>query len=212
MQPDLARFINDDENAELDESLVDPDPFRQFEKWFNMATETVSYEPNAMALATCGSNGIPSVRIVLLKEFENGYFVFYTNYESNKAIQIEQNPRASLLFWWPQLERQIRIEGKLYRCPTSESNHYFSSRPVQSRIAAIVSPQSRVIPSRDYLDQRFMKMLSMNQAEHVRPANWGGYRLEPDTFEYWQGRQHRLHDRIRYRKETTRWIIERLAP
>lgn len=208
----MTGFENKHLENELDESRVEADPFRQFEKWFVQAVATTTYEPYAMALATCGSNGIPSVRMVLLKAFEKGNFVFYTNYESKKAIQIEQNPYASLLFWWPQLERQIRIEGRLERNPASESDSYFMSRPLQSRIAAIISPQSSVVESREFLEQRFNNLLAKGSDMHRRPAYWGGYQLEPISYEFWQGKQHRLHDRIRYSKECATWIIERLAP
>jgi pyridoxamine 5'-phosphate oxidase len=200
-------------NSLLDEHSVVADPFRQFSAWFRDAVDSGVAEPEAMFLATTGKNGIPSGRIVLLKSFDSKGFVFFTNYTSRKGKEIEGNPSVALVFHWKERERQVRITGKAERIPGHESDQYFSTRPIDSRISAMISPQSSVIPGRNYLDEEFTAMkLRLKGTDPERPLHWGGFRIIPDTFEFWQSQPHRLHDRIRYRLEQGRWIIERLAP
>lgn len=198
----------------LNKKDLDADPIIQFGTWFEEATFAQEFEPNAMSLATADTSGMPSIRMVLLKGVENGGFYFYTNYESQKAIELEQNPKASLLFWWQTIERQVRISGLVRKTRPDESDEYFNSRPIGSRIGAISSPQSRVIKNRKELETAYSEALeAYSKTEKIlRPPNWGGYVLLPDRFEFWQGRQNRLHDRISYRKTADKWIIERLAP
>jgi pyridoxamine 5'-phosphate oxidase len=196
------------------EKDLDPDPMRQFANWWQQALESKIEEPNAMTLATCSASGRPSSRIVLLKGIENNGFVFFTNYLSRKGTEINDNPFVSLLFFWKELERQVRIEGKIIRVPAKESDEYFSSRPKESRIGAWSSPQSRVIESREIL-QKNVEKYNAQFAEGIipRPEFWGGYQLQPDLIEFWQGRPGRLHDRLRYAlAENNTWKIERLAP
>jgi pyridoxamine 5'-phosphate oxidase len=196
------------------EKDLDPDPMRQFANWWQQALESKIEEPNAMTLATCSASGRPSARIVLLKGIENNGFVFFTNYLSRKGTEIHDNPFVSLLFFWKELERQVRIEGKITRVAAKESDEYFSSRPKESRIGAWSSPQSRVIESREIL-QKNVEKYNAQFAEGIipRPEFWGGYQLQPDLIEFWQGRPGRLHDRLRYAlAENNTWKIERLAP
>jgi pyridoxamine 5'-phosphate oxidase len=196
------------------EKDLDPDPMKQFANWWQHALESKIEEPNAMTLATCSASGRPSARIVLLKGIENNGFVFFTNYLSRKGTEIHDNPFVSLLFFWKELERQVRIEGKITRVPAKESDEYFSSRPKESRIGAWSSPQSRVIESREIL-QKNVEKYNAQFAEGIipRPEFWGGYQVQPDRIEFWQGRPGRLHDRLRYAlDENNTWKIERLAP
>ena len=196
------------------EKDLDPDPMKQFANWWQHALESKIEEPNAMTLATCSASGRPSARIVLLKGIENNGFVFFTNYLSRKGTEIHDNPFVSLLFFWKELERQVRIEGKITRVPAKESDEYFSSRPKESRIGAWSSPQSRVIESREIL-QKNVEKYNAQFAEGIipRPEFWGGYQVQPDLIEFWQGRPGRLHDRLRYAlAENNTWKIERLAP
>jgi len=196
----------------LAESSSLSDPVDQFRDWFNDAVNSGITEPNAMALATVSPDGMPSVRMVLLKEVVNGAFVFFTNYDSRKGIHLSNNPKASLLFYWSELERQVRIEGKVERTAESYSDDYFKSRPTESRAGAIISHQSAVIPSRELLEEKLKEHLQSGRDNLSRPAYWGGYMLRPVLMEFWQGREHRLHDRIQYRMKDSGWIRERLAP
>lgn len=197
----------------LSESDVDPDPLIQFQRWFDQAVEAGLIEPNAMTLATATPDGKPSARMVLLKGVDNGGFVFFTNYESRKGKELAANPWAALVFYWPELERQVRVEGRVERVSPEESDAYFTSRPNGSRIGAWASRQSSVIVSRAELEQRVADLEQFYVGREIpRPPFWGGFRVIPDTIEFWQGRPNRLHDRLRYRRDTGCWIIERLSP
>lgn len=198
--------------GELVESLVDPDPIVQFGRWFEEAAGAGLVEPNAMALGTADADGNPSVRMVLLKAFDERGFVFYTNYESRKAQDIEGSQRASLLFWWDRLERQVRIEGWVARNEPEDADAYFASRPYPSRIGALVSPQSRVIKDRAELEALEEAARARHPTEVPRPGHWGGYRVAPRRIEFWQGRRSRLHDRLVYTLSDNDWRIQRLAP
>jgi pyridoxamine 5'-phosphate oxidase len=196
----------------LTEERADADPFRQFARWFEQVRAS---EPDAtaMALATATRDGRPSVRMVLLKDVDARGFVFYTNYRSRKGREIGETRRASLLFYWASAERQVRIEGSVDAVSDAESDEYFASRPLESRISAHVSPQSEVVDSRDALLEAAIALRARYGDTIPRPAWWGGYRVTPDVIEFWQGREGRLHDRLRYRRAKTGvWIRERLAP
>jgi pyridoxamine 5'-phosphate oxidase len=195
----------------LDESDVDPDPLRQFAAWFDDAGAAGVRAPEAMALATATADGRPSVRMVLLKGFDERGFVFFTGYESRKGAELAANPRAALLFYWDPLGRQVRIEGPVERVSAEESDAYFGSRPRGAQISASVSPQSRVVESRSSLEALAAE-LDTRGGELPRPAAWGGFRLAPETYELWQHRANRLHDRLRYSRSGAGWKIERLAP
>jgi len=210
----LADLRKDYSLAGLDEKNLARDPFRQFEKWFEEAGAAKLQEPNAMVLSTTGRDGRPSSRVVLLKGLDGRGFVFYTNYESRKGREMELNPRACLLFPWFALERQVIVEGTVTKVTREESESYFHSRPALSQLAAWASQQSSVVPSRSVLEEN-LKGLEKKYAGQVvpLPANWGGYRLAPETVEFWQGRRSRLHDRLRYgRAKDGGWTVERLAP
>ncbi len=196
------------------EKDLDSDPIRQFLSWFEEASQTAVAESNAMTLATATPDGRPSARMVLLRGVDDRGFAFFTNYESRKARELEANPHAALVFFWHELERQVRVEGRVERVAGSESDEYFRSRPLGARIGAWASPQSKVVAGREVLESRFGELESQYpQGEVPRPNNWGGYRLIPESIEFWQGRPNRLHDRLRYTKrETGGWLIERLAP
>lgn len=198
----------------LSESDVDADPLRQFERWFGEALAAHLTEPNAMTLATATADGQPSARVVLLKAFDASGFTFFTNYDSRKGRELTANPRAALLFYWPQLQRQVRIEGTVERISEAESDDYFRSRPLGSRLGACASAQSEVIAGRDVLEQRMREVTQRFADSDVpRPPHWGGYRLYPQTIEFWQGRPDRLHDRLRYqRMQPNGWRLERLSP
>jgi pyridoxamine 5'-phosphate oxidase len=203
----------DHNRSRLLEEEVDPDPIRQFLAWFDEASQSGAAESNAMALATAAPDGRPSVRMVLLRGVDERGFAFFTNYESRKARELEANPQAALVFFWHELERQVRVEGRVERVSGKESDLYFESRPKGARIGAWASPQSEVVASRGVLDARFDALESLYPEEAIpRPANWGGYRVVPDTVEFWQGRPNRLHDRLRYTRQERGWLIERLAP
>lgn len=197
----------------LNEKDADPDPFRQFHGWLNQAVEAGVEDASAMALSTVDASGSPSSRMVLLKELDSVGFVFFTNYKSRKGIELEGNSRVSLLFFWRELVRQIRISGTCYRISQKESAAYFHSRPLESRISAVISPQSQPVPNRQWLDSRWREYKEIpGGGQPAIPDSWGGYRVKPYEFEFFQGRPHRLHDRIRYRRQKREWIIDRLAP
>ena len=202
----------------LDESSVAPNPVRQFEHWFAEVMSADLREPNAMMLATAAPDGRPSARVVLLKEFDERGFTFFTNYASRKSRELAECSLAALLFFWPDLERQVRIEGVVSQIDPAESAVYFASRPRPSQIGAWASPQSEPIAGREVLASRFAEVDAKYSAANGPvpcPPHWGGYRVVPDTFEFWQGRASRLHDRIRYRRmreHAAAWVIDRLAP
>ena len=198
----------------LDENKMQPDPIQQFQEWWTEALKSEIVEPNAMTLATASSDGLPSARIVLLKEFDKKGFVFYTNYNSFKGQQLAENPRACIVLFWKELERQVRITGLIAKVSATESDEYFNIRPEGSRIGAIASPQSQVIANREWLETEVQGLEKKLGSDSIkRPDYWGGYRLMPAIIEFWQGRPNRLHDRIQYTlREDGAWKIERLAP
>lgn len=199
--------------ARLDEKDVSPDPVAEFARWFAEAQTAAVDEPNAMMLATATSDGRPSARVVLLKGFDERGFVFFTDYRSRKGVELEANPRAALAFHWGEVERQVRIEGRVTRTTREESELYYRTRPLGSRLGAWASHQSRPIASRDVLEAGLREIERRFAGTEVPlPAHWGGYRVRPELFEFWQGRESRLHDRIRYLREGERWRIERVSP
>src|SRR5206468_646337 len=196
------------------ESDMAADPIAQFQKWWDQVIHSEVTEPNAMTLATASADGMPSARIVLLKGFDQRGFIFYTNYRSYKGMQLEENPKACLVFFWKELERQVRVVGLVHKLPVQESDQYFHSRPVGSQIGAWASPQSQVIQNRKWLDEHYLELTRQLTKEQIdRPPHWGGYVVQPVVTEFWQGRPSRLHDRIQYTiQEGGQWTIERLAP
>lgn len=209
----IRNLRNEYKTRALLENEVQNDPVRQFDQWFREALKAEVHEPNAMTLATAGKNGQPSARIVLLKGYDPKGFVFYTNYNSRKSLQLQENPLAAMIFFWPELERQVRIEGRTEKIEAELSEQYFNSRPLGNRLGAWVSPQSEVIPDRTYLENRLQEYMERYPDEKVpRPEHWGGYRLYPELIEFWQGRPNRLHDRLCFTKKEDSWSMSRLAP
>jgi pyridoxamine 5'-phosphate oxidase len=204
------------DRSALNESDLDVDPIEQFKAWLDEAKDCAEIdEALAMTLATANAHGIPSARIVLLREVTNNGFVFYTNYESHKGNDLAENPRAALVFYWGPLERQVRVEGTVARLSDAESDAYFDSRPIKSRIGAIASNQSRTSPSREDLERRFEQIGEQVEAsgrEPQRPKTWGGYHVQAESVEFWQGQRSRLHDRILYSKNSDDWSTRRLDP
>ncbi len=212
MNRDLSKIRSDYIKKSLSESDFTNNPIIHFKEWLNDAIEENIPEPTAMTLSTVSPDGRPSSRIVLLKNIDNNNgFYFYTNYTSKKGLHLNKNSFAALNFFWPGLERQIRIEGYIKKLSPEENNEYFYSRPVDSQISAVISPQSKVISKRQDLLDRYNKLKNSN-TKIVRPEHWGGYALQPDEIEFWQGRAGRLHDRIRFKLTDQQWVKERLAP
>ncbi|WP_262248272.1 pyridoxamine 5'-phosphate oxidase [Parapedobacter soli] len=200
--------------GELSEDELRPDPIEQFRDWFEEALEKDVMEPNAMTLATVSSNGQPSARIVLLKDLDDNGFGFFTNYESQKGVELQGNPKAALLFFWPELQRQVRVVGRVSKMSAEQSETYFHSRPRGSQLGAIASPQSREITGRETLSTKLdeLEQQYKDGTRIPRPSHWGGYRLHPDRIEFWQGGDNRLHDRLVYTQQGTEWEVSRLAP
>ena len=212
MNQDIASLRKSYERAELNESASEADPLRQFARWFDEARKSGVPEANAMTLATVGSDLRPSTRVVLIKDFDERGIVWYTNRQSRKGRELAGNPWAALQFHWVELERVVRIEGRVREVDDAESDAYFASRPLDHRIGAWASPQSQPIPGRAWLVAEAAKYAARFMLDPPRPPHWSGYRLEPDCWEFWQGRKSRLHDRLRYRLESGQWIRERLSP
>ena len=213
MPRDVADLRKEYTRAGLAESDVAADPIEQFRRWFDAALDAGLHEPNAMTVATATRDGSPSARVVLLKGFDSRGFVFYTNYEGRKGRELEENPRAALLFYWGELERQVRIEGTVSRVSEEESDAYYASRPRGSRLGAWASQQSRTVEGRGFLEDRIGDLEAEYEGREVpRPPFWGGYRVWPEVVEFWQGRENRLHDRIVYRRQGGGWETERLQP
>jgi pyridoxamine 5'-phosphate oxidase len=209
----LAQLRKSYERAELSEEASHGDPLQQFEQWLAEAIKAELPEPNAMTVVTVGSNLRPSSRVVLIKGYDSRGIVWYTNYDSRKGQELAGNPYAALQFHWVELERVVRIEGRVEKTSDSESDAYFASRPLDSRIGAWASPQSQVIAGRSVLVANVAKIAAQYLLHPPRPPHWGGYRLVPDRWEFWQGRKNRLHDRLRYRPDgSSGWVRERLAP
>jgi pyridoxamine 5'-phosphate oxidase len=210
---DIAAIRKDYTLKEFDESHVNPNPFAQFKVWFNEAIDAAVNEPNAMTLATASLEGLPSARIVLLKGIEEDGFIFYTNYLSNKGKQIALNPHAALLFFWPELQRQVRIEGIIAKTAAHTADEYFASRPMESKIGAHASAQSAVLGSRKELEEEFERLKELFTREPLlRPENWGGFKIIPEKMEFWQGRASRLHDRFEFTRTKAEWQFVRLSP
>jgi pyridoxamine 5'-phosphate oxidase len=209
---DIASLRKSYERDELDETASAADPLLQFQRWFEQAQQGQLPEPNAMTLATVGANGRPSTRVVLIKAVDARGLVWYTNYNSRKGQELAHLPFAALQFHWVELERVVRVEGRVEKVSEQESDVYYASRPLDSRLGAWASPQSQVIASRAVLVTAAARAAAQHLLNPPRPAHWGGYRLMPDSWEFWQGRKSRLHDRLRYRLQDGLWLRERLAP
>ncbi|HTM91374.1 MAG TPA: pyridoxamine 5'-phosphate oxidase [Flavisolibacter sp.] len=214
MNPSIADLRKDYSSQTLRETDIELNPIDQFQKWWTEAVNSQVDEVNAMTLATASSDGMPSARIMLLKGFDKSGFVFFTNYKSYKAMHLEENPKACLVFFWKELERQVRITGLVKRASEKDSDEYFLSRPAGSQVGAWASSQSQVIQSREWLENRYLQLTEeFKQKELKRPPHWGGYVVTPVIMEFWQGRPSRLHDRIQYSlEENGSWKIERLSP
>ena len=212
MEKSIAEIRKDYAAKTLLEQDVAADPVQQFRSWWKEAIDSNVEEVNAMTLATASVDGFPSARIVLLKDISDAGFSFFTNYDSFKGQQLLENPKACLVFFWKELERQVRITGLAEKLSKEESEEYFNSRPVGSRISAMASPQSRVVENREWLDAQYQKIAAQGEEAVQKPAYWAGYRVKPVIVEFWQGRPSRLHDRIQYTLEEGSWKIERLAP
>jgi len=214
MQDKIAGIRKNYSQKELLEKDVAQNPIHQFQQWWDEAIASDIEEVNAMTLATASMDAVPSARIVLLKGFSDKGFIFFTNYLSYKGQQLAENPKACLVFFWKEIERQVRITGLAMKINSDESNTYFHSRPIASQLGAVASPQSQIIESRKWLDEKFNKLESENKPGNIqRPEHWGGYIVQPVIIEFWQGRPGRLHDRIQYTlNENGGWKIERLAP
>jgi pyridoxamine 5'-phosphate oxidase len=214
MQSSVAGIRKEYSQKSLSEQTADPDPLRQFDTWWQEAVVSQIDEVNAMTLATASADGLPSARVVLLKGFSTEGFVFYTNYNSYKGRQLAENPKACLVFFWKELERQVRITGIVQRTKEEDSDAYFYSRPLASQAGASISPQSTVIESREWLEKKYNEFEKQTAGGKIqRPAHWGGYLVKPVLMEFWQGRPSRLHDRLEYSlQESGEWKIERLAP
>jgi len=214
MAGNIAGIRKNYSQKKLTEKKVGPDPIKQFEKWWKQAVASKIVEPNAMTLATASTDGVPSARIVLLKGFDGEGFVFFTNYNSFKGQQLTENPKACLVFFWKELERQVRITGLVQKISAAASDAYFYSRPAASQVGAIASPQSQVIESREWLDEHYRDLKKeLKKGAIKRPEHWGGFIVKPVILEFWQGRPGRLHDRLQYTlDEKGSWKLERLAP
>lgn len=213
MKSEIADIRKDYKQHSLNEADVAADPFEQFGRWWNDAIAAEVEEVNAMTLATASKDGIPSARIVLLKGYDEQGFVFFTNYESTKGKELMANPNAALVFFWRELERQVRIEGRVEKVSSEESDEYFHSRPEGSRIGAWSSPQSAIITNRTIIETNVTQYSKRFEGHEIpRPEHWGGYRVIPKKFEFWQGRSSRLHDRFQYTKDQEQWLRNRLAP
>lgn len=213
MSNSIQELRIDYQRGALDEANADANPFAMFQRWLEDAIAENLSEPNAMILATAALDGKPSARVMLLRSVDERGFVFFTNYSSRKGKEIAQNPFASLVFFWQPLHRQIRVEGRIERVSAQESDAYFDSRPRGNQLSAAASPQSQVIPNREFLETRVQELDARYTKKIFRPPHWGGYRVVPDVIEFWQGRENRLHDRLRYtRAQNNAWKIERLAP
>ena len=210
---DLKGLRKEYKKAGLRETDLSPGPMEQFRRWFDEALAADLHEPNAMTVATAGRDGRPSARVVLLKGFDERGFVFYTNYEGRKGREIEENPYCALIFYWGELERQVRVEGRAGRVSPQESDAYYGSRPRGSRLGAWASAQSREVDGREALQERLRSLEGEYEGREVyRPPFWGGYRVEPEAVEFWQGRENRLHDRLVYRRAPDGWEVVRLQP